>query len=124
MPEELDRDLQALFQDHTRDLNDEPFVGSTLARIESQRARMTLGRLLLQAVGFIGLGLVSPLLIEGSVWLSSGLNGLFALAGKLLGTPLGAFIAVLGSIPFFVVRRKRRMAGMNGPFSIRGVIFR
>ena len=46
MPEDLDRNLQALFDDHTRDLNDEPFVGSTLARIESQRSRVVLGKLL------------------------------------------------------------------------------
>ncbi len=124
MPDALDRDLQALFQDHTRDLHDDPFVGATLARIESQRSRRALGKLLLQAVGLIGLGLVSPLLIEGSAWLSSGLEALFALAGRLLRTPLGAFIALLGLIPFVVVHRKRRMAGMSGPFSIGRVILR
>jgi hypothetical protein len=107
MQEGLDKDLLALFRDGHRDLSDEPFVRSTAKLIESRRLRKVLARRLLQGVGIVCVALVSPLLIEGSLLLSNGLDYLFTLSGRLLGTPLGTFIAALCSIPFIVLNRKR-----------------
>ena len=107
MQEDLDRDLRTLFRDSHRDLSDEPFVSSTAKLIESRRLRKVLARRLLQALGIVCIALVSPLLIEGSLLLSNGLDDLFTWSGRLLSTPLGTFIAALCSIPLIVLNRKR-----------------
>ena len=107
MGEGLDKDLQTLFRDSRPDFDAEPFVSATAKLIASQRARGTFARRLLQALGLVFIGLLSPLLIEGSLLLSSALDYLFDVTGRLLATPAGTIIAVLLAIPLILFNRKR-----------------
>ena len=92
---EFDPKLEALFgREHTH-LPAEPFSKATLRTIAAARRRALLVKRLLQAAGLGALILVSPLLIDGSIWISARLDGLLATVSSWLDSPLGLVAAVL-----------------------------
>lgn len=108
MSEGPDRDLHSLFRETNRDLSDEPFVTSTLGRIESRRFRRTLVRHLLQAICLVGIATLSRYLIQASAWLSEGLGYLLGLQGASLATPSAAAITALCVLCFLLSGRLMR----------------
>ena len=107
-PNDLDRNLQALFRENNRDLNAEPFVHATLRQIDKQRFYRRLAGLLLRLIVLAGIVVVSPSLIRGSVWLSDNLGKLFAFGGDVLGNPMGTSLVVLIGIAVVFVNNRRR----------------
>jgi hypothetical protein len=112
-PEDIDREMQALFRSHNRQLNDEPFVSSTLQLIDGQRRRAAFARLLWQALGLGVIALLSPLLIQASSWSSDRMEKLFSFSNSVLETPAGMFCAALVVVFFVLASRKHRLAGMR-----------
>jgi hypothetical protein len=104
-----DRDplLEGLFSREHTHLPAEPFSSTTLQAIAAERKRAAWTRLLLQAAALLALVVVSPALIAGSIWLSSRLDDVFALASSWLATPLGMGAAALVVLAVFVTRRTR-----------------
>jgi hypothetical protein len=75
---EFDPKLEALFRREHMHLPAEPFSKATLRTIAAARRRAHLGKRLLQVAGLGALILLSPLLIDGSIWVSARLDGLLA----------------------------------------------
>ena len=94
-PNDGDRDLQALFQDNSREFDAEPFVGVTLKRIERQRSYRKLAGILLRLLAVGGVITISPALIRASTWLSDNLGKLFEFGGDVLAKPTGTLLAIL-----------------------------
>jgi hypothetical protein len=111
--DERDRDLAAVFRNHVRRFDDEPFVGSTLQRIEARRFRRAVLRGLLRMAAFVAIVYLSPFLVQGSVRLSDALEDLFAFGGSLLGTPLGTVSAVLCAVGAVLASEKGRLETIN-----------
>lgn len=109
--EEGDPLLEGLFSREHTHLPAEPFSSKTLKAIAADRKRALVTRRLLQAAGVIVLILLSPQLIDGSVWLSSRLDEVFALASSWLANPFGmaaaALVAGLVAMAVLVARRAR-----------------
>lgn len=93
---EIDATLLERFRREHTHVPAEPFVSATLRRVEAERARATAFRYALQAAVSIAVILASPWLINASALMSEELEGLFAKASALLGTPLGMLAAALG----------------------------
>jgi hypothetical protein len=87
--DEFDPRLAELFRREHTHLPAEPFATATLRAIAAERKRVLLTGRLLRAGGLIVLILLSPRLIEASVWMSSRLDELFAAASTWLASPLG-----------------------------------
>ena len=108
-PDDLDHDLQSLFRDSSRRLDVEPFLSSTLKRIERRRSYRVLGGLLLRVCAFVAIAVLSPALIRGSVWLSNSLKELFDFGGNVLSTPRGTLLAVLLVLSVLLVNARRSL---------------
>jgi hypothetical protein len=88
-----DPQLEALFaREHTH-LPAEPFSSATLKAVAADRKRELLTRRLVQAAAGIVLIVLSPLLIDASIWMSSRLDEVFAFASSWLAEPLGMVAA-------------------------------
>ena len=107
-PNDLDRNLQALFRENNRHFDAEPFVHATLKRIDQQRFYRKLAGLLMRLFVLAGIVVISPALIRGSMWLSDNLGKLFAFGGDVLGNPMGTFLAVLIGIAVLFANTRRR----------------
>lgn len=102
--------LEALFKREHTHLSAEPFLAATLRAVAAARRRERLKTWLVVAAAVVGVVLLSPQLIAGSVWVSSRLDELFALLSSWLATPYGmAVAAVLAALAAFVLRRVRRV---------------
>lgn len=96
--DEFDARLEQLFaREHTH-LAAEPFVSATLRAIAAERTRASRTKRVLQGAGIVVLILVSPRLLEASVWLSARLDDLFASAASLLASPFGLAGAALAAL--------------------------
>jgi len=93
--DEFDPRLAELFRREHGHLAAEPFATATLRAIAADRKRIAIRNRLLQAAAVIALILLSPRLIDASVWISSRLDELFASASTWLATPLGLVAAAL-----------------------------
>ena len=99
--DESDPRLTELFGREHSHLPAEPFSTATLRAIAADRKRVALRNRLLQAAAVIALIVLSPRLIDASVWISSGLDELFASASTWLASPLGlvgAALAILAAL--------------------------
>ena len=96
--DEFDPRLTELFRREHAHLPAEPFSGATLRAIAADRQRISLRNRLLQAVAVIALIVLSPRLIDASVWMSSRLDELFASASTWLASPLGLAAAALATL--------------------------
>lgn len=97
--EELDPRLEALFRREHAHLPAEPFSTATLRAIAAERQRISLLRRLVQAAAVIVVVVLSPRLIDASVWVSSRLDDAFAAASAWLASPVGLVVGVtLGAL--------------------------
>jgi hypothetical protein len=92
--DEFDPRLEELFRREHTHLPAEPFATATLEAIAVARKRAALRNRLLQAAAVLVLIVLSPRLIDASVWLSSRLDELFASASAWLASPVRLAIAV------------------------------
>jgi hypothetical protein len=97
-PDEFDPRLEELFRREHSHLPAEPFSTATLRAIAADRKRIALRYRLLQAAAVIALIVLSPRLIDASVWISSRLDELFASASTWLASPLGLVGAALATL--------------------------
>ena len=96
--DEFDPRLAELFRREHTHVPAEPFATATLRAIAAERNRVALRTRLLQAAAVIALILLSPRLIDASVWISSRLDELFAAASVWLASPLGLAAAALAAL--------------------------
>jgi hypothetical protein len=103
--EALDPKLGALFaREHTH-VPAEPFVGSTLRAVAAARRRAVWETRLVVAAVFVGIVLLSPQLVAGSVWVSSRLDAALAVVSSWLSSPYGMAAAVIVAAAGFTARR-------------------
>ncbi len=106
MLDDLDKDLQTLFKENYQALSEEPFTTRTLKLIERWRSRRVFIQRLILALGFLCAAVLSPLLIRGSILLTTGLDRFFELTGDFLATPAGILVAGLCALSFLVFNRR------------------
>jgi len=104
-PDEFDPRLEALFKREHTHVSAEPFVNATLRAVAAARRRALWKTRLVVAAAIVGVVLLSPRLIAGSVWVSSRLDELFAAVSSWLTTPYGLAAAGLAVLAAFIVRR-------------------
>jgi hypothetical protein len=105
--DEFGPQLEALFKREHTHLSAEPFLAATLRAVAAARRRERLKTWLVAAATVVGVVLLSPQLIAGSVWVSSRLDELFAVVSAWLASPYGLAAAGLAVLAVFVVRRAR-----------------
>jgi len=106
MQDEVDKDLQSLFEGERRSLPEEPYLGNILRLIERRRFRRVCMQWLILVLGFLCCALISPILIQGSILLSNGLNRFFESASNFLATPEGLITAALGVLLLLIFKRR------------------
>jgi hypothetical protein len=94
---DFDPTIAARFRSEHTQLPPEPFVRTTLRRVAAERVRARIVKYALQAAVLVAVACASPWLIKTSTLLSNELDGLFAKASTLLGTPIGMIAAALGA---------------------------
>ena len=105
--DEFDTRLEQLFaREHTH-LSAEPFAAATLRAIAAERKRASRTKRVLQVAGIVALLLLSPRLLEGSVWLSARLDELFASVAALLASPFGLAAAALAALVLLATKWAR-----------------
>jgi hypothetical protein len=106
--EPLDPPLRRAFNEQHRDLAPEPFVAATRRRVQRERKRQQFLKRGAVIVAIASVIAASPLLIAASSRVSGLLDTSFVLISDWLGTPLGAFAAlIVGAIAVFGYRRRR-----------------
>ena len=105
--DEFDPRLAELFRREHAHLPAEPFATATLRAIAADRKRSALRNRLLQAAAVIALMVLSPRLIDASIWISSRLDELFASASAWLASPLGLLSAAVAALAAFATKRAR-----------------
>jgi hypothetical protein len=104
----LDPALHRLFAEEHRKLAPEPFVAETRRRVRHERKRLQILKRGAFVVAIAVIIVASPLLIAASSRVSALLDTSFVLISDWLGTPLGAFAAlIVGAIVVFGYRRRR-----------------
>ena len=106
MQAEVDKDLQSLFEEKSRGLPEEPFLGNILKLIEKRRFRRVCMQWLILILGLLCCTLISPIFIKCSILLSNGLGRLFEYAENFLATPEGMITAVFGGLLFLIFKRR------------------
>jgi len=106
--DEFDPRLEALFRGEHVHLPAEPFSSKTLAAIAAARRRALLTTRLLRAAGVMALIVVSPQLVDASVWLSTKLDEAFELVSAWLTTPYGLVAAGLAALAVWWARGRVR----------------
>ena len=104
-PDEFDPKLEALFKREHTHVPAEPFVNATLRAVAAARRRALWKTRFVVVAAIVGVVLLSPQLIAGSVWVSSRLDELFVAASSWLATPYGLGAAGLAVLVAFVLRR-------------------
>ena len=87
--EDIDPRLEQLFRREHTHLPAEPFSTATLRAIAADRKRVALRARALQGAAVIVLIILSPRLLDASVWVSTRLDELFASASGWLASPVG-----------------------------------
>ena len=105
--EDFDPLLEGLFSREHTHLPAEPFASKTLEAIAAERRRAVLAKRLRLAAASLALIVLSPLLIDGSAWLSTRLDEFFALTSSWLATPYGMAAGVVVALVVIVARRAR-----------------
>jgi|WetSurMetagenome_2_1015567.scaffolds.fasta_scaffold51634_2 hypothetical protein len=107
MQDELDKDLQSLFREQSRNLPEEPFLSDTLRLVKKRRARRILEQNLILLLAVIVCALSSRLIIKGSILLSGYLDWIFKLAELFMDRPAGILIIALCSAISLLIFRRR-----------------
>jgi hypothetical protein len=102
---ECDPQLAARFKREHTHVPAEPFVAKTLRVVAAARRRDMWRTQLVVAAAVVGVVLLSPQLIAGSVWVSSRLDEATAVVSSWLATPYGMAAAALAVLAAFVTRR-------------------
>lgn len=105
--DEFDSKLEALFRREHAHLPAEPFSSATLLLIAAERRRAGLRTCVRQAAAVAAVVLLSPQLIDASVWVSARLDGAFVLIGEWLDSPAGLSAAVLCALAALAAKRAR-----------------
>jgi hypothetical protein len=105
--DEFDPQLEALFKREHTHVADEPFLAATLRAVAVTQRRERLKTRLVVAAAVVGVVLLSPQLIAGSVWVSSRLDELFAVVSAWLASPYGMTAAGLAGLAALAVRWAR-----------------
>ncbi len=103
--DEFDPKLEALFEREHTHVPAEPFLAATLLAVAAERRRAAWKTRLVVIAAFVGVVLLSPQLIAGSVWVSSRLDELFAWVSSWLASPYGVAVAGLVALTAFVALR-------------------
>ncbi len=119
MRDELDKNLQSLFEEKSRSLTEEPFLGNILRLIEKKRRSRRVVRWLAYVLGFACCAYLSPFLIKGSVVLSAHLRDIFSAINSCVTSPVGMSVTVF--ILIFVSFRRRRVWNSNATTSKPGI---
>jgi hypothetical protein len=110
MRDELDKDLQSLFEERKGSLPEEPFLGNTLNLIKKKRRfGRAVMRGLVYALGIACCALASPFLIKGSMLLSGSLNVAVAAVDGFVNSSLGMSVAIVALLFMFTKRRRISM---------------
>lgn len=116
MQEELDPNLESLFQREESRLPEAPFVGATLACIERARFRSALLRKALFVAGLIACALLSPHLVSASAFLSAHLSAAFQVSGAFLDEPAGLAAAFVAGAFFLLLFRRKVFSALSALF--------
>jgi hypothetical protein len=107
MQDELDKDLQSLFREQSRNLSEEPFLSDTLRLIKKHRARRVLEQNLILLLAVIVCALSSRSIIKGSILLSGYLDWICRTAELFVDRPVGILIiALCGAVSLLIFRRR------------------
>jgi hypothetical protein len=112
MQDELDENLQLLFQEQSRNLPEEPFLGNMLKLIHKRQSRRVFKQRMVLVLGFACCAVLSPILIKGSIVLSSHLNLIIEAAGGFLDKPAGIITAVLCCILLLFIFKRRLISAL------------
>ena len=104
-PDEFDPKLEALFQREHAHVPFEPFVNDTLRVVAGARRRASWKTRLVVVAAIVGIVLLSPQLVAGSVWVSSRLDDVFAVVSSWLSSPYGIAATALAGLAGFMARR-------------------
>ena len=107
MQNELDKDLQSLFREQSRNLFEEPFLSDTLKLVKKHRARGVLEQNLILLLAVIVCALSSRFFIKGSMLLSGYLDWIFKTAELFMDRPAGILIIALCSAVSLLIFRRR-----------------
>jgi hypothetical protein len=107
MQDELDRNLQSLFQEKSRTLPEEPFLSDMLKLIDRHQSRRVFRQRLILVLGFACCAILSPFLIKGSILLSGAVNMILRAAENLLSTPTGMLAAALFALLVLFIKRRQ-----------------
>jgi hypothetical protein len=107
MQDELDKSLQLLFQEQSRNMPEEPFLSGMFRIIEKHRRRRAFLQALIPFLGFACCAVLSPFLVKGSVILSEYIAWIFNMTGNLLDRPAGRFATALCCIVLLGLFRRR-----------------
>ena len=107
MQDELDKDLQSLFREQSRNLSEEPFLSDTLRLVKKRRAWRILEQNLILLLAVIVCALSSRFFIKGSMLLSGYLDWIFKTAEFFMDRPAGILIiALCGAVSLLIFRRR------------------
>ena len=95
MPDELDKNLRALFQEPSPCLPEEPFLSNTLALVRRHRSLRVSQQILILLLTVSCCGFLSRFIIKCSILLSDYLDRIFGAAGMFLSKPAGILTGVL-----------------------------
>ena len=99
MQDKLDKDLQSLFREQSRNLSEEPFLSDTLRLVKKRRIWHILEQNLILLFAVVACALFSRFFIKGSMLLSGYLDWVFTTPEFLLDRPAGIiFIALCGAV--------------------------
>jgi hypothetical protein len=107
MQDELDKNLQSLFEERSGNLPEEPFLGNMLRLIEKRQARRVFMQRLIYALGLACCALLSPHLIKGSMVLCGGLNALLGVINGFVNTPMGMTSAALCALVILFFKQRK-----------------
>lgn len=106
MQDELDKDLQSLFLERSQNLPEEPFLSRTIEIIQKRHSRRVFLQRLILAIGICFCAFLSPVIVRGSILLSSVFNRLFNCAGEFLDKPAVMAAAVVCTLLVLIVKRR------------------
>jgi hypothetical protein len=107
MQDELDKDLQFLFQEKSRNLPEEPFLDNMRKLVERRQFQRSLMQFTMLLSILLCGARFSPILIKYSIMLSGVLNAFFEAAGNAFSMPAGMAAAGLGALLVFIFKSRR-----------------
>ena len=110
MRDELDNDLQRLFEENSPELPEEPFRAEMLRRIEKTRTGYNRVYWLLTTLILAVCATLANFVIDGVMLLCDELTRVLQIGGELLTTPAG--LAVASAVALLSLALRRRVLSM------------